>query len=270
MENDKTKKFNSKACIIIPIYKKTPTKSEKYSICRTKENLKEYDIYFITFRELDLSEYKDCMPVKVFYFPKRFFESTRSYNRLMLSPFFYLRFICYQYMCIVQTDAVILGTGERLGEFIDLNYDYIGAPWKRAAWLHRFEPENHFWILELFPGVKRKLMGEGVWCLVGNGGLSLRNIRNTIKLLLKYWIFRISWYRNEDLFFAYYGNHKRSQYKLPPPDLASQFAVETTAKADMEKGMHPFGIHAWEKYVPNLMDNKKGFLYEEGSCFSCK
>lgn len=240
-------------CIVIPIYKKSITQYEELSIQRIKEALSDYDIYFVTFKDLDLLLYKKFSPVKIHYFPRKYFCNVQSYSRLLLSPLFYLKFIRYRYMCIIQPDALILGTGKQLEDWANLQYDYVGAPWKKSIFLHRFEPGDHFWILELFPGIKEKLMGNGSWCHVGNGGLSLRNIRSTIKLLLRHVISRLCWYENEDLFFSYFGIHDKKGYRLPSRELAKQFAVETTARADLEKGIRPFGVHAWEKYCPDLL-----------------
>lgn len=216
--------------------------------------LQDYDTFFVTFKGLDLSCYKKYSPSGVYYFSEKYFRDVQSYNRLLLSPLFYLRFIRYQYMCVVQTDALVLRNGAQLERWIGLEYDYVGAPWKRAALLHRFEPEEHFGILELFPGIKKKIIGEGSWCHVGNGGLSLRNTRNTVKLLLRHSLSRMCWYKNEDLFFSYFGIHDKKGFRLPSRDLAVWFALETTAEADLEKGIRPFGIHAWKKYCPGLQE----------------
>lgn len=248
------KLYRKKICIIIPIYKEILTENERLSIRKTQQVLNIYDIYFITYKELNLAQYRKYKKIKICYFPKKYFEDSKSYSRLLLNPIFYVKFLNYEYMCIVQTDAMILGTVEQLKEFIYLKYDYIGAPWKEPFRIHRFEPSNHFWILELFPNIKNKMMGKETVCYVGNGGLSLRNIKNTIKLLLKYWIFSISWWENEDLFFAYYGACDGKTYKLPEKNTAKKFSVETTAKADIDKGVCPFGIHAWEIYYPGLLE----------------
>lgn len=245
-----------KLCIVIPIYKEILTINEDLSVKTVLEKFKNIDIYFITFRNLNLSFYQKYKTVKIKYFPQRFFASKDTYNRLLLNPIFYRKFIQYCYMCIIQTDVFVLGTEKQLKQFVSLGYDYIGAPWKKAYYIHRFEPDDKFGILELFPFIKEKLLGNGNWCFVGNGGLSLRNIRKTIKLLEKYWLSRITWYKNEDVFFAYFGIYD-NEYKLAPFNVARRFSLETTTRIDMSNGIIPFGVHAWEKYCPELLEKIK-------------
>lgn len=243
----------NKICVVIPIYKETLSDAERFSIRTTFEHLKDYDIYFVTHRQLDLSCYRKYGGARVHYFPEKFFKSEQTYSRLLLSPFFYLKFIKYKYLCIVQSDAIILGTGDRLMQFADLGYDYFGAPWKQPLCIHRLEPDDHYQILEWFPTLKKKIMGDGSWCWVGNGGLSLRNVRNTEKLLFRHWFSRRTWYKNEDLFFSYFGLCEGEKYQAAPGDIARRFAQETTAKIDKNKGIRPFGVHAWEKHYPGML-----------------
>lgn len=243
--------MKKEVCIVIPIYKQHPTESDKLSIETTIKKLERFDLYFVTFPELDMDEYKSYSQIRVRYFPKKYFESVKDYNKLMLSPLFYLKFTKYKYICMVQTDAVVLGNADQLEKFVKMDYDYIGAPWIKPLKIYHFEPRDHYKILNRIRSLKRILMGEGIFCYVGNGGASLRKVKSSIKVLLRYRIFAYTWQRNEDLFFAYYGSTTKI-FRTAPIDIAGEFSLEATARADIAKGIRPFVMHAWEKYCPEI------------------
>lgn len=82
---------------------------------------------------------------------------------------------------------------------------------------------------------------------VGNGGLSLRNIQNTIQLLEDFSDEVKCFQRHEDLFFSY---HNYNKFKVATVGVALQFSFETKVERcfRLNKKEIPFGCHAWERY----------------------
>ena len=90
------------------------------------------------------------------------------YNNLLKSEEFWGHFQKYDRILFVQDDGMIVKPGMET-EF--LQYDYVGAPWKKE-WSHQ-DPNLHL-ITNINPE------------LVGNGGVSLRNPKAMLAILKKY------------------------------------------------------------------------------------
>ena len=208
--------------MIIPIYKEKISYLEQISLKRIHEILSEYHIIYI---EPETLNYSDGHQSKVERFADFYFESIKTYNRLLLNPDFYRRFIDYRYILICQLDVFIFS--DRLMEFCRLGYDYYGAPWLNGT------PLN---------------VGRGTRIrFAGNGGLSLRNVEKTIALLEESAQEAKSYQANEDFFFSYYAS---KNYIVAPTDVCKRFCIETQVRRcmKMNRGDLPFGTHAWERY----------------------
>lgn len=208
--------------IVVPVYKKVLNNNEKVSLEQLFRLMSHYDICFVAPYGLK-TEYLRLE--KVEYFSPDFFISTQSYNRLMLSKEFYERFHKYTYMLLYQLDAFVFS--DRLMEFVQMNYDYIGAPWLGGTTI-----------------IEKDI---AIVVYVGNGGFSLRNIPNTIKLLerKKEEIKFINY--NEDAFF---GKNGSELFRVAPMDVALAFSFEKEVKKcfSLCHNNLPMGCHAWEKY----------------------
>lgn len=234
-------------CVIIPLYKTELDQNEILSINRSIEILDKYKIFFVLPNNLDTTFYNTKFPeIQRVYFDNHFFESTRSYNALMLSEFFYKEFDNYKYMLIAQPDTYITKGIYSIEYFLNLEYDYIGAPWIPGLLLYRFA--------EPYGSVKNllvKWINKPITCIVGNGGFSLRNISST-KILLKKKHFQAKlWGKrgNEDAFFSYYGCISNSKFKIAPQEIAKKFSLEVDMEEHLSKGEVPFAVHAWEKWL---------------------
>ena len=239
--------MNKKVCVLIPIYKPKINKYEKLSIDLTEKKLSCFDIFFVTYKQLDLRNYKDYKNISVMYFPKRYFKNTISYSRLLLKEGFYKKFLDYTYMLIVQTDALILGDAKQLDSFIKKHFDYWGARWAKPVEIHSVEIEKGLKkrILERYPNaLVKRVFNNPRYCLVGNGGLSLRNIRKTIHLIRDKKIYAAIWFGNEDKFFAYYGLENNVNYHIAPANMVDRFSLESFIKQSFNQ-IKPFGVHAW-------------------------
>lgn len=230
----------SSCVVLIPIYKPVPTEDESFSISYSLHNLLGFDVRLLAPESLDISHYEKTWGLSnVSRFPDNYFKSVNDYSRLLLSTSFYATFDQYEFMLICQPDAIVLKP--ELQKWIDRGYDYIGAPWKNGLQI------------KLNLGEKfNKINPIQCSTFVGNGGLSLRNIKRCIDLIYQFptvaqqWIYTGS---AEDLYFSLLGTMSLD-FKLPNIVTAANFAHETDSEF-MYKLINnnlPFGVHAWEKY----------------------
>ena len=179
------------------------------------------------------------------------FKSIRSYNRLLLSPFFYRIFSDYSHILICQLDVCLL---RKLKIDHLLSYDFVGAPCT---------------------------FGIGQNLYVGNGGFSLRRISafrqtleagfNIVKIKFKdcrnlnqyirFMLNKVSLHRlyitlgfsNEDFIFALFLKEK---LYTPPVQIALEFCQDEF----IDNRLIPIAYHGWEK---NLIGVSKSICLEQ-------
>lgn len=157
-----------RCCIFIPLYKLDWSGAEHASIRRCISILRVYHILFVRKESIDareaLAPYQNQLrrvsSWTVLSLPDCHFASVSNYSQLLLSPFFYGLFSEWDYVLVFQHDAWIIG-GD-LGFWLQKGYSYIGAPWCPDLGT---DPEC--------PPVSG----------VGNGGLSLRNVRHMKRIV---------------------------------------------------------------------------------------
>mgnify|MGYP001160707270 CR=1 FL=1 len=253
----------SRAAVVIPLYQEHLSVSEKFSLRNTLSVLSAWDIYVVAPENLStwLLKYREKKQYSfnISLFDNKWFHSIDEYNHLLMSRSFYRRFLNYEYMLIVQTDALVLA--DSLGYWCDCGYSYVGAPW--------FDGFSE-------PVEPNKLVG------VGNGGFSLRrigdflrvlsrpryisnmlpNVKNeAVPLLVKmknlhrclyipYASFYICPKVQEDFFWGLEASGQCDFFSIPEPEVAAHFSFETCPEYLYEVTGHklPFGCHAWEKY----------------------
>ena len=218
--------------VVIPVYKAEPTITDVVAMRQLRKVLGHYPLYFIHPRSLqpDYGELGKGFCREAF--ADAYFQSTAGYSALMLSAELYDRFAAYEYVLIYQLDAFVFT--DRLLEFCQLGYDYIGAPVRRLT--------------PLWHALKVR---------VGNGGFSLRRVsacRRMIPVWEKMltddhpWSVELS--DCEDAFWGYCGKFNQLGFKVPRVPQALEFAVQENiqhAYARMLKGWRPFGAHGWNK-----------------------
>ena len=257
--------------VLIPSEKLNLSDDEKLSITRCRKILGRYTIIAVLPEKFrDSRKPPEFEGLKFEYFPDRYFRSTRSYSRLLLSSEFYVRFKSFEYMLIHQTDVMVFK--DELLEWAEKGYDYIGAPW--------------------FAGDSAQ--NDNLFVGVGNGGLSLRKISSFIDILKKGEISRTLWdlyaipahfglrnlallkifmhmkkrninlpYRkmfisflfthrcpNEDIFWGAFARLFSDTFKIPSCDEALKFSVEVNPRRCFKilGEKLPFGCHAWAKW----------------------
>lgn len=252
--------------VVVPLYQPLTIAAEWLSLEQTLEILPEYPVYVVGpiglepyFEELQ-QRVKSRLQYKTF--ADHFFASIEGYNDLLLSKRFYQAFSSYEYMLIVQTDALVLKN--ELETWCAKQYSYIGAPW-----------------FDGFTTPTQPLTLNSV----GNGGFSLRRIPDFLKVLSRPRVFKNtlmqSWpgnwlsiaYRylkdyhsfvhgnthlninvNEDLFWGLFVPARCSFFRVPGAKEAISFAFEAHPDYlyQLNNQCLPFGCHAWERYQPNF------------------
>lgn len=272
----------NKCAIVIPIYKECLSESEILSLNQCFKILGNYPIIFICQMSLDIGFYENFCKLKniefrIQQFDDKYFKGLAEYSKLLLDVNFYKQFIDYEYILIYQLDAWVFK--DKLIEWCDKGYDYIGAPW--------FEGYDK-------PEPDAKLLPEA-----GNGGFSLRKVSSIIKTLslsfpMKYaknWretydtfkkrhlisnvlnIPILLWKRYgiknlayfffkdtqmyEDFVFAKITPRINKNFKVATPKEAMFFSFEVNPSKlyEMSHKTLPFGCHAWEKYEPEFWTN---------------
>lgn len=231
----------SKIVVLVPLYKAELDALESYSLGHSLAALSGRDIVFIGPRGLDRSRYSERYPDIPFEdFDDASFASIKGYNRLLMSEAFYRRFAGYEFMLILQTDAIVLR--DELDHWCGQPFDYVGAPW----------PDG----VELMVGIDQFKGDHGrrLRAMVGNGGFSLRRVGKCISLLqefpeaLEYFVSSGS---SEDLFFSFMGLLS-SDFVMPNEITASLFSLELKPSFyyAVNGNRLPMGGHAWWKYEP--------------------
>lgn len=261
--------------VVIPVYR-DPSADELISIHRCFQVLSNYNILLVYPEGYNTLLYqKLCtdygVEINRIKFNAKFFESIAGYNRLLLSEMFYSRFINYDYLLIYQPDAFVFE--DRLWEWCEKGYDYIGAPIIGNC----VDNDFHLEIMR-----------------VGNGGFSLRRVqayldyfsgkKNVIpingiadrinlksKLYTRWlvWLLMVfgwhnkpksyatQWKYNEDDFWSCALVGTNYEMSKPTPREAMSFAFEKFPKELFEITKElPFGCHAWKKYQYDLFWKK--------------
>ena len=225
-----------KAAAVIPAYKETLSPTEEISLRQLRRVLPWCKKVFVVPEGLkpDYGGLEEGFEIQEF--PREYFESVKGYSRLLLTTDFYRRFTDYEYILIHQLDVFLFE--DKLLEFCDMGYDYIGAPCPKfdAIW-HLLEAR------------------------VGNGGLSLRKVSSCLKLLeghgnlLTSHPYREIFRDYEDGFFGYAGTHL-PDFKVPEVKTALSFAIQDNIQHVMgDKLELPFGVHAFNKIHSQLWRN---------------
>jgi hypothetical protein len=226
----------NEAVVVMPVYKDELTPNETLSFQQGLRVLGSHPMALICPEGLRLDAYEpEKHGLRVHRFAAHYFESTRTYNKLMLSPRFYASFLRFRYMLIYQLDAFVFS--DQLLEWCRLGYDYVGAPWIDSDWL----PVMPMW--------------RPPWSrdnLVGNGGFSLRRIRSSLAAVTLFRPWARRWPMNEDGFFAFFAASYYPRYRIPSTEVALRFSFEDhPARCYQRAGRRlPFGCHAWEKTDP--------------------
>ena len=217
--------MKKKVAVVIPYYHSDLSETEKISLDNCCNVLNNYPIILIVPERMDEEEYPDNKSLLYKKVPDSWLVSIEAYNKMMLSKEFYQCFFEYEYILIFQLDAFVFR--DELMEFCSLGYDYIGAPWLCGQYLY----------------VDNK---HCIWH-VGNGGLSLRRVKNCYNVLEQKQSYLSRTKVIEDKFFS---SVISNDFRIAAIDVALKFAFEREVEKCfiMNNNKLPFGCHAWERY----------------------
>jgi len=199
--------------------------------------MKPWPHVFIAPRSLETQSYRLTYPeAKILRFPDYYFASIKGYNQLMLSQEFYSHFCNFEFVLLLQTDAIILR--DDLAHWCKQPYDWIGAPWPNG--------QTYTIHTDLFRTTPKKVHTH-----VGNGGLSLRRVQNCQRLLTEFPESVANFLENsifEDLFFSVIGT-QAPYFTIPNERTAALFSVELQPEFYFQLNQTlPMGGHAWWRY----------------------
>lgn len=259
---------NKELCtLIIPFYEEKLSKKKLNIIKHNLKILKNWPIHFVvpnSNKSYAESLFIKNLNIKVKSFDNDFFKSISGYNKLLTSLEFYKKFENFEFILICQLDVIVFR--DEIIKWCSKNYSYIGAPWIR---------NND----EIVSSEKPKFVG------VGNGGFSLRKIKDCIRILefkknrsfffgYVFGLLKITNYLeffklmikliflrkidrekllsniNEDLFWGFGANYTDKLFKVPPIYQALKFSFESLPSYlyKLNNNNLPFGCHAFDKY----------------------
>ncbi len=168
---------NCRTIIVVPLYRNFLSPSEAISIHRCYEVWSEkYEICVVSPEGVDMHEILKHYPkIKQRTVPTGWMASIAEYNKMLIGREFYSMFESYDYMLIYQSDCFVFE--DRLQEWVDKGYDYVGAPWYFNI------GEYQKFIGKILYALKIYHTDFFRWGRVGNGGLSLRKIKTFLQHL---------------------------------------------------------------------------------------
>ena len=211
-------KMKNNCVIMIPVYKGKLTDEEQESLKQSVTVFgKKYEIVLVCPYNLDATYYNNIAnyDFSILRCSNGYFKSQRSYSDLCEEYKFYEAFREYDYMIIYQLDAWVFE--DKVEYFIDLGYDYIGAP-HLCGW----GGNNN----------------EGE---CGNGGFCLRRIGAFYKCCKENNFTKID--NLEDCAFC---KNFKNYFKLAPVDVCRKFSFQEKPEFQykMNNNELPMGCHA--------------------------
>ncbi len=231
---------------VTPIWKPRLDAAELANVHRSLSTASRHCVQFLAPEGLNLDFYLSEFPdVSVRQIEERHLRSVSDYNALMLSSGLYDTYGKFDFLVLVQTDAVLI---RDLSALNLVDKDYVGAPWIQGVKYRRIagrlalsipgSQEN-----PLSPGrIVSRLAGCTAW--VGNGGLSIRRVssfsdtcRAMEHLVPRYLKSNL----NEDVVFSTVGRDRG--LRVASLDFAGRvFKEHITVQEAISKSL--YGVHA--------------------------
>lgn len=236
------------SCIqLTPVYRTKMNKKELQRLRITLRHNTRWKHGFFGPESMDYSEISREFPESaVFKFPDKYFSSTKSYSDLLLEVEYYQTFQAYNSILITQLDSVVVN---EIPNYLISDYDYVGAAWEKPFWifsLNRRLVLTNRWI---FRGISRKV-------IIGNGGLSIRNVNATIEVLSRFHktrktldVLELNSNLNEDVVISFLM--QKYKKRIPSVIDSQNYFLEAGAK-NVEEINDILGFHALEVFNPSL------------------
>lgn len=247
--------------VLVPMYQNRLSENDLISFRQCYKINKKYDITIVKPKGLDLSTiHNEFQGLKEQEFEPDFFDGIDGYNKLMLSPDFYQRFLDYEYILICQLDTFLFY--DSLEEWCNKNYDYVGAPWILRPVYQKF-PINIFCkIKKIYCELLSLPNRQKIYFKVGNGGLSLRRTasfyhiakhdRKTIEYYLS--MKNKAHCYHEDVYWAIEAKNVLPSFSIPDYKEALKFSFDKYPALcyKMNGNKLPYGCHSWTKKKMNV------------------
>ncbi len=232
-----------KLCVVIPVYKDSLESYEVMSAYRINTIFKNVPKYLFYPNNISPNTYLEIIEgLRLVPLDHRYFSSIDSYNRLLKSPVFYGPVGEYDFMLLYQLDSYIFDES-KIYDFIDCNFDYIGAPWLKLNW-YRNSTKLVTKFRSLEPFIRK----------VGNGGFSLRKVKTFYKYSKYLSVFNLLVSIQEDIFWTNIASRFIPGFKLPTISDALKFGFDEDPQDcfKLNNNELPFGCHGWQKNDPEF------------------
>lgn len=240
--------------VVIPVYSSNLKDYEIRSFEQCLFVLKDFPITLIKPESLDVTSLLQNFEfVSVISFPDYCFENVLSYNELMLSDFFYQKFLDYEFILIHQLDAYVFKN--ELEYWCSKRYDYIGAPWLGSDNGNILVYGLNLFVRLFESRVKRQR--RKIFFKVGNGGFSLRRTQKLFEITIKYKEYIEGILKEnrgeldaiEDVFWSLKAKELDSEFKIPKYKEAIKFSIDRKPEFafKLNDNKLPFGCHGFNK-----------------------
>lgn len=246
--------------VVVPVYQSELSLYDTFSLRQCLQVLGHYPIIVVKPESLNLDHWLTYSKNIIFEnFAHDYFKGIQAYNRLMLSEEFYQRFTKYEFILLHQLDAFVFE--DKLTEWCQKGYDYIGAPWLKDLDFQNNTEEVLFNIkkkIALWLDLKK---ADGITPReiitinsVGNGGFSLRRIDKFLAVLqqrqpkVQAYLNQTAYQFNEDVFWGIEVNRFSQALHIPDWRTALGFAFEFFPEKAYRFNHQqlPFGCHAFD------------------------
>ena len=231
---------------VTPIWKPQLEVEEVWNVERSLNIAGRANVEFVAPTGLNVDYYRAKFPgVSIRRVDAHYLQSVGSYNELMLSPDFYQCYDQYEFVLVVQTDAVLLrdvGTLELTG------VDYVGAPWTAGLKYRKIASRLSVWMPQSGHRAASPLhivaRYGGRTAFVGNGGLSIRRVVAFINMCQEFRDLVPHYLKsnlNEDVVFSTVGRDRG--LRVGSVDFAGQVFREHLS-VQQATLMDLYGVHA--------------------------
>ncbi len=258
----------SNPVIVIPCHKPKPTAEEAVSLLQCQKMLGDFPIFMLHPSGMKTNEYESIFPrLQFLAVSPEWMASISAYNKMMISPFIFNTLARYSHILIHEPDAIVLKN--ELLFWCEQNFDYIGAPWFHSNQKDDFtlKATGNFGLSLIKVSTVNHLFSRNprwyTYSMITRD--FLRGLRGQVSHLKNAW-FAIgpqgklanaaALYKDHcDIFWSYLVPKVDSHFFIAPPEKAIRFAWETHPDKCQRicEDELPFGVHAWSKYDPNLI-----------------
>jgi hypothetical protein len=261
-------------CVVVPLYRSWVAEDEALSLILTHARASgkaaliivhppEISVFVQRLQAWFKRGYPQAASFLGLEIPGQYFTSVAAYNRLLLADFFYQKLSDYEWMFIVQLDALLLS--DQLSSWFDMPYSYIGAPWligldrpiqplrplgggnggfslRRIA-ACREVLRFRGWLYPYFRGLELNTLPDQRWRAEGRACRQFFAHAGRLDRLPIY----------EDLFWSFVAPLINPSFGVAPFSLSSCFAFETEPRFLFQRtGAVPLGCHAYQRHDPSF------------------